>query len=279
MQQFNSLTRSTLVIPDDAEISVEIAGRTDGYDGHCLRAYYYFQDQLPHIDPNSVESINSIEVLHPQLRQDSKAPTFLLTYQGTWVGMMKNCGFSEPKAKSIEANYHTMYHVSDAYVQAATNQAAKDGYLTVAFGLRIRTAIIHKVVEGTHVTPYASHKERKTLGNAMGQSYGLLNNRSTVAFMKLVQNSKHVQDVFCISMIHDASYFLIRDDVEVIKFVNDNLIPEMYWQEDPAIAHDEVKLGGNLEVCFKGWHDSKKVHNNATLEEIQVIYNEGVNKT
>lgn len=33
---------------------------TDGYDGHCLRAYAYFGDQMPDIDPTSVASINSI---------------------------------------------------------------------------------------------------------------------------------------------------------------------------------------------------------------------------
>ena len=49
---------------------------TDGYDGHCLRAYTYFGDRMPDIDPTSVESINSIEEKYPQERQDSKAPTF-----------------------------------------------------------------------------------------------------------------------------------------------------------------------------------------------------------
>lgn len=34
---------------------------------------------MPDIDPTSVESINSIEDLYPDLRQMSKAPTFLLT--------------------------------------------------------------------------------------------------------------------------------------------------------------------------------------------------------
>lgn len=52
---------------------------TDGYDGHCLRAHAYFGNQMPDIDPTSVESINSIEDLYPDLRQMSKAPTFLLT--------------------------------------------------------------------------------------------------------------------------------------------------------------------------------------------------------
>lgn len=48
----------------------------DGFDGHSLRAYYYFRDAMPDIDPNSVESINSIADVYPDFRQQSKAPTF-----------------------------------------------------------------------------------------------------------------------------------------------------------------------------------------------------------
>ena len=78
---------------------------TSGFDGHCLRAYTYFGDRMPDIDPTSVESINSIEDKYPQERQDSKAPTFALTYMGTWTTLVKNCGFSEAVAKHIETVY------------------------------------------------------------------------------------------------------------------------------------------------------------------------------
>ena len=75
-QQFKTLERKTLDIPTGAVFNVNKVGRTDGYDGHCLRAYTYFGDRMPDIDPTSVESINSIEEKYPQERQDSKAPTF-----------------------------------------------------------------------------------------------------------------------------------------------------------------------------------------------------------
>lgn len=66
---------SALATKDPNKIKVY----TDGYDGHCLRAYAYFGEQMPDIDPNCVISINSIENLYADLRQLSKAPTFLLT--------------------------------------------------------------------------------------------------------------------------------------------------------------------------------------------------------
>ena len=52
----------------------QLAVFTDGYDGHCLRAFAYFGDQMPDIN-NSVDSINSIAKEYGAFRQDSKAPT------------------------------------------------------------------------------------------------------------------------------------------------------------------------------------------------------------
>jgi len=113
----------------------------DGYDGHCLRAFAYFPDKMSGII-NTVSSINSIETKYPELRQDSKAPTFLLTYQGTYYGLMNNVGLSKEVAQAIEKAYHEMYVISDEWVQDKLEQASKDGYVTVAFGLRVRTPIL-----------------------------------------------------------------------------------------------------------------------------------------
>jgi len=244
---------------------------SDGFDGHSLRASYYFPEQYVGVGSDPA-SINAAVKTHAKWRQISKEPTFLLTYMGTYHGLMKNCGFSLEKAKAIEANYHTLYKVSTDYVNAELDKAAEQGYIEVAFGMRIRTAILHRVAMGTKVTPYMAHKERKTLGNAIGQSWCLLNNRSTIAFTEKVAKSEFREDIYCISMIHDAAYFLIRDDVNVIKYVNDNLIAEMYWQDHPKIQHDIVRLGGELDICLNGWDQTITISNNATLEEIQTQY-------
>ena len=61
MQLLKTLKKSTLDIPSGSTITVKRVGRTPGYDGHCRRAYSYFSEQMPDIDPTSVESINSIE--------------------------------------------------------------------------------------------------------------------------------------------------------------------------------------------------------------------------
>jgi DNA polymerase-1 len=94
---------------------------SEGYDSHSLRAYAYFGDQMPDIE-NTVASINSIAVKgspYYHLRQDSKSPTFALTYAGTWRTLVKNLGWSEEKAKKVEENYNSLYQVSIQWVQGA----------------------------------------------------------------------------------------------------------------------------------------------------------------
>lgn len=263
---FNSLEDyiSALLSKDPNKMKVY----TDGYCGHCLRAFTYFPERLPGI-VNTVDSINSIKKKFPDVRQDSKAPTFLLTYLGTKHGLMENCGFSEEVAEQIERMYHELYAVSDKYTADRIKESAQMGYATLAFGLRLRCPLLRRTADGK--SRYAIRgvsSEERTLGNAFGQSYGLLNNRAMIDFMDRVWQSEYKYDIMPIAPIHDASYYITTDDVDVIKFVNDNLIDAMQWQEDPAIAHDTVKIGGELDVCFDSWDTPVTIPNYATVETI-----------
>ena len=262
----------TLAIPSNSTISIKKVGNTEGYDGHCLRAYYYFRDRMPDIDGTSVESINSIKKKYPELRQLSKAPTFLLTYGGSAIGLMKNCGFSEEEAKSIEANYHELYRESDEWVKERLARACDDGYVELAFGLKLRTPLLKQSILGNRSTLHQAEAEARTAGNALsGQSYGLLNNRAAVAFMKRVWASKWRTSIQPVALIHDAIYLLIDDDIECLEWVNKALIEEMSWQELPEIAHDTVKLGAELDVFYPSWENEITLPNNATQQEIKDV--------
>jgi len=249
---------------------------TDGYDGHCLRAYSYYPDQMPDIH-NTVSSINSIEDKYPTLRQDSKGPTFALTYQGTWHTLVNNLGLPQSDAKKIEAMYHELYKVSDQFVEDRLNQASKDGYVTVAFGLRVRTPILGQTILGNRFTPYEAKAEGRTAGNAMGQSYGMLNNRAAIEFQRRLLKSPHKYDIKPIAHIHDAQYFLIKQDFPTIKWFNDNLIECMEWQDLPEIKHPDVKLGGGVELYIKSWADKLSLPNKASTSEIEDLIMEHLN--
>lgn len=210
-----------------------------------------------------VGQINSIEKKHKPLRQESKVPTFALTYDGTFNTLMTGSGFSMEKAKMIEARYHELYVVSDQWVSAKLDQASKDGFVTVAFGLRVRTPLLKQVVRKTSRTPYEAEAEGRSAGNALGQSWCLLNSRANMAFMQTVRKSRYRLDIRPCSQIHDAGYYLIRDDISTVKFANDELVKEVFWQEHPDIAHDEVKLGGKLGIFFPTWQTEITLPNNA----------------
>lgn len=258
---FNSLEDyiSALTTKDPNKLAVY----ERGFDGHCLRAAYYFREQLLHIDLDLPASVNQIADTHPHLRQDSKAPTFALTYQGTWRTLMTNLGWPEDKCKAIEKNYHTLYAASDSYVQARLKQASVDGYVEVAFGLRLRTPMIKSVVWGGPKMPSQAAAEGRTAGNAMGQSYGLLNNRAAVEFMEKVWASPYRYDIKPVALIHDAIYLLIREDAVVVEWANRELIKSMQWQQLPEIQHPTVKLGAALDLYWPNWANPITLPNGA----------------
>lgn len=265
---FNSLEDyiSALTTKDPQKLKVYL----DGFDGHCLRAYSYFKEDMPDID-DTVESINSIKKKYPELRQKSKGPTFALTYAGTFIALMKQFGFSEKEAKSIEAKYHELYKASDDWVKKKLDEATQTGYVEVAFGLRVRTPLLGRTLRGRNVSPYEAEKEGRTAGNALGQSYGLLNNRAAVAFMKKVWDSPYKYDILPTGLIHDAIYPLVRDDINVVEFVNRELITEMEWQELPEIQHDKVKIGAELDIFYPDWAHPITLPNGISKQQIREI--------
>jgi len=272
---FNSLEDriSALTTKDPNKLKVY----TDGYDGHSLRTFFYFREQLPGI-VDTVESINSIQTLFKAVRQDSKPPTFALTYQGTYITLMTNCGFSEEKAKMIEKRYHENYVVSDQWVAAKLDDAAKTGFITAAFGLRVRTPLLHQVIRGNRRTPYEAEAEGRTAGNALGQSWCLLNTRCASEFMGRVRQSQFRLTIRICSQIHDAQYFMIKNDMETFQYVNKYLPRAACWQNHHEIAHDQVKLGGDVFICYPNWAHELTIPNDAPEPKVWELIQDHVSK-
>lgn len=251
---------------------------TDGYDGHSLRAYTYYEEDMLGIDPNSVDSINSISKVFPNQRQESKTPTFLLTYQGTYIGMMAQCGFSKEKALKIEKRYHELYQVSDQWISAKLDEATKTGYVTIAFGLRLRTPKLAQVIRGTSKTPYEAEAEGRSAGNALGQSWCLLNSRAWNEFMGKVRKSPYRNQIRPCAQIHDAGYALVKDtaDAGALLYTNEHLVKAVEWQEHPDIQHDQVKLGGSLSIFYPNWGQEISIPNGAARNDIFQIVDQNL---
>lgn len=256
---------------------------TDGYDAHCMRAFFYFKKNMPDIaeeldgffdgkgsvtKTQAVEIINSIKDRYPTLRQDSKPVTFALQYHGTAHTLVKNCGFTLPEAEAIVQNYKELYKVSAAWVDKRLAEASNTGFVELAFGVRLRTHRLAYKGKLSYTERKAVEAERRSAGNALTQSYGFLNSRAVSQFLRIVWDSKYRYDIKPAAQIHDASYYVIPDTFSAVKFVNDHLIKCMQWQELPELQHDTIKLGGELDL-YIDWATPITVKNGASIPEIE----------
>jgi DNA polymerase-1 len=191
---------------------------------------------------------------------------------------MVNCGFPEEKARKIEAKYHELYEDSDAWVKAKLDQASLDGYVTVAFGLRLRTPLLHQVIRGTSKTPFEAEAEGRTAGNALGQSWCLLNSRAGSEFMAGVRTSEHRHAIKPCAQIHDAQYYLVKDDLFAVEYANNHVVAACEWQDHPDIWHESVKLGGKFSIFHPDWSHGLKLPNRATQQMIERSFLEHINK-
>lgn len=249
----------------------------EGYDSHSFRAYAYFKSKMPDIveahekattPEERVEVINSIQTKYKPLRQDSKPASFALTYGGTYKTLMSNCGFSEDLARQVEINYHKLYEVSDKWKEAHVEEAKKTGYVTCAFGLKLRTPLLQSWLKSKSNMVAA---EERTAGNALGQSWCMLNNRAMREVMEQVDKDRKSLDILPVAQIHDACYYLVRENAETIHYLNKLVCKAASWQEDPLIAHDTVKIHGNLDLFIPDWSEGHTLATDATVEDIQAI--------
>lgn len=251
-----------------------------GYDGHCLRAYTYFTDQMPDIkqeyetattEEEKVKVINSIKKRYKSLRQESKGYTFALTYQCIAKTLEVKFGCSKEKAERIYNAFHQLYHMSDEWVMSKMQTAFTKGYVECAFGLRLRTPKMSKSLQSDIKTNFSVGEEFRTAANALGQSYGLLNSRSGVEFNSGVRNnpnSKIRLGIRPICQIHDAQYFIIKDDPDVFLYCNEGLIKADSWQELDEIKHPDVHLGGELSIFYPSWGEELVIPNHISKKEL-----------
>jgi len=243
---------------------------TDGFDGHCLRAFSYFSDEMPDIT-DDVASINSIEDKYPDHRQDSKTPTFALTYLGTWHTLVKNLGFSKKKAQQIENNYLKLYERSGIWTEEQIQFASDNGYVECAFGLRLRTPLLYKTLRTKRNNLYMAEKEGRSAANAVTQSWGLLINRTAIAIVNKILYSDELFDkIYPTNTIHDSIYFLFLNDPIVIQWLNNHLVKEMEWNDHPTIKSDDVPMGAALSIG-KNWLEQYTLPNNASIDEINEV--------
>lgn len=221
----------------------------------------------------NIQQINSIKKKYPSYRQIGKSVTFALTYAGTYYTLMKNFGFDEKTARDLEKAYHSLYIVSNEWNKKQLFEAKHKGYVTCAFGLKVRTPLIKNIhTKGS----FERMAEERTAQNALGQSWGLLNNRAMNAVLKRVDKEGYSNHIYPIAAIHDACYYMVRNDADIITWFNKVVCEEASWQEHPAIVHDKVKLSGNLDIFFPDWSNPITLPDNISADDLIKLCEESI---
>jgi DNA polymerase-1 len=179
---------------------------------------------------------------------------------------MNNLGIDKDSAIKIEKNYHELYKEADEWIAVRLQQATIDGYVTGAFGLRLRTPLLK--MNGPGKLNYKAAAEGRTAGNMMGQSYGLLNSRAANEFRERVWASPYIYDIFLCAQIHDAIYVFWRNTAGITKWVNDNIIACMQWCELVELQHPTVKLGAELDIYYPDWSQATTLKNGMEIHPI-----------
>lgn len=178
---------------------------------------------------------------------------------------MNSLGLDESTAKEIEKNYHELYKVNDQWVRTQINKAKKTGYVTLAFGLKLRTPAL--TVKNKYET-FLQSNEIRTAGNALVQSYGLLNNRAMNAVLNRPKLLQHQLDnkLYPIAAIHDACYYMVKQDEEVLTDLFNACIEEAKFNDLEPIYHDKVIPSGTFNIYFPSWNNSTTITNSSEIK-------------
>lgn len=264
---FNALEDrvSTLLTKDPMKVK-EVIG---GFEGHSLRASFYFKDELESrgiiIDTNDKESVNRVQAEAKDLRQASKPITFLKIYGGGAGKIQKVLKCSQLRAQEISEAFDELYAATAEFNERNTRLAKTQGYLDVAFGLRVFCPRINSKDSGI------ASGEGRSINNASTQSYGMLTNRASIEFLQRLKGSEYRADVKLVNQVHDCIYLLVRNDANVVKWVNDNLIACMQWKNDKALE-GPVPMEAELDIGFDAAH-CITIKNGIDTETITEILN------
>lgn len=242
---------------------------TDNIDGHCLNSLAYFPEEiyseLPRMENESnkdyckryIEAIDHGNKKLKACRQRGKSTTFGLNYGAGPKKVAKQLNLSIEEAQVLFDNYHNnLYKDITKMRNEILTTAKKEGEIHLGLGCYIKSN--------------DPDTEVRTIFNACSQFWSILTLLTINKLHKLIDEKGYTEDIKIINTIYDSIYIIVKEDAEIIKWLNDTIIPLMtkdFLEEQ--IVHNEAagEIGYN-------WYDLFKVENNASLEEVQKVIDE-----
>jgi len=232
---------------------------------------------MPDIDPNDPNSINSIKDKYPDLRQASKASTFALNYGGSSATLHHNNGLPMDQAIQVETGHKEMYKELHAWGESNKHSMAHQGYISCAYGLKVRTPMLAASLLNTKITPSITKAEFRSANNAVTQSHGLMTTVAGTNFRKRLEASRHRYNILLTNFIHDAVYGVVKNAPETIEWLNNNLIDCMVNSGDSQVKAGMhiVPIEAELDIG-PSWDKQYTLKNNMSKTEIKEFLDENI---
>jgi hypothetical protein len=235
----------------------------DGIDGHCLNSYAYYKDEIEAELPREENESDTDYLKRYQqaveegnktlkaIRQKSKPNTFLLAYGGYPKKLARNAKIPLEQAQQIFDNYHNVLYTGIS--------AMRDKVLDKA----VNTGRIHLGL-GCYMNTSDPENEIRTLFNANSQFWSIMTILTINKMHHLIDEHGYTDKIQIVSSIYDSIYIHLKAEPEIIKWVNDTIIPIVTTDFlTDTIVHNEAEG----EIGFN-WYDTVKINNNASLGEI-----------
>ena len=238
----------------------------ENLDGHCLNAYGYFLEELKPLMPITGDTTTDVKLFNKlkeddpainAIRQKGKPATFGLAYGSYPPKVAATLKVPINEAESIFNNYHNVLYpgITDYRENYVLPTTLENGKIHLGMGFYLNSD-----------RPDA---DIRTLNNATCQFWSILTALTINKMHQLIDLAGYQNDIIVTSTIYDSIYFEVRDDVEIIKWLNDNLIPTM---TQDFMENQTIKNTADLEIGHS-WGDLKIIRNDATLEDIQAVRN------
>lgn len=236
-----------------------------GVDAHSQAAYFYWPDEatvhlgvFENLTEAALEFKRLVDAGHlelKELRSRGKRISFGLAYGCGAKKVSLAAKVSAQEAEKIfNAYHHELYpgvtKYREEYVLKTT---LEQGYIHMGLGFRMYSD-----------TP---NKDIRTLNNATCQFWSILSVLTINKMHQLIDNAGYTDDIFITSSIYDSIYFCVRDNPEIIKWLNDTLIPVM---ETKYMAGQILDNSVDLELGMD-WANLTKLPHNASVEEIAQV--------
>jgi len=227
-------------------------------DGHSLNACGYFKDEIEEIMGPNTDNVAYVKEFYRLVEDEdnkvlkgirfrSKGPTFKLAYGG-YPDDYKGGVITQV----IFDNYHNLLYPGiteyrEGYVLPFTQE---HGYIHLGLGCRM----------------YSDDAENsiRSINNATVQFWSILTLIAVNEINYRIEEAGLQNHIDVISTIYDSIYFTVDSDPEIVKWLNDNIIPVLCvkWLQDEVVCNvAKGEIGNN-------WHDLHKLSNDAPIEEV-----------